>query len=116
MYKALTKTYYQLADAIIIAYDSTIEDSLLRLKDWFYEINNNCKDHVIMILVATKCDHPERVISTDIGEEYAQTKGLKHYESSAKNGKGVNELFHEVTKEVIERRGDELSRESINKT
>ena len=48
------------------------------------------------MLVANKTDLPNRVISTERGQALAEDYGLKFFETSAKLGNNINEMFFEV--------------------
>ena len=48
------------------------------------------------VLVANKTDLPNRVIATERGQQLADEFGLKFYETSAKTGSNINEMFFDV--------------------
>jgi Ras-related protein Rab-8A len=45
------------------------------------------------ILVANKIDLPNRVIEAERGEQLAKEYGLHFFETSARTGANINELF-----------------------
>ena len=53
------------------------------------------------MLVANKTDLPNRVISTEQGASLAQEFGLKFFETSAKTGSNINEMFFEVADQIV---------------
>jgi Ras-related protein Rab-8A len=44
---------------------------------------------------------PNRVIETERGQHLADEFGLKFFETSAKTGLGISELFLEMAKQII---------------
>lgn len=53
------------------------------------------------MLVANKCDKPDKVIETERGRALAEQHGLAFFESSAKTGINVQEVFHHIAKIII---------------
>lgn len=53
------------------------------------------------VLVANKIDLPNRVIETERGEQLAQEYGLAFYETSARTGVNINELFHHMAQSIM---------------
>ncbi len=58
-----------------------------------------------MVLVANKCDlaESERKVSTQKGREYADEHNMLYFETSAKSGMGVPELFNALSAAVYKR-------------
>lgn len=56
------------------------------------------------VLVANKTDLPNRVISTERGAQLAEEFGLKFFETSAKTGSNINEMFFEVASQIVQDR------------
>ena len=73
-FRTISQTYYQKADAVIIAYDCSSADSFKNLNSWVTQIKEHCKEHIVKVLVATKCDLEggKRVITKEVGEDYAK--------------------------------------------
>lgn len=45
------------------------------------------------VLVANKCDKPDKIIETERGRKLAEEHGLSFFETSAKTGHNVAEVF-----------------------
>ena len=56
------------------------------------------------VLVANKIDLPNRIISSEKGQELADAHGLAFFETSAKNGVNINELFADVASKIVKDR------------
>ena len=64
-------------------------------------IKNNAPENAKLILVGNKIDLPnDRQISFEEGENYAGKFNIKFFESSAKEGTNVKELFFYLANEI----------------
>ena len=71
------------------------------MQSWFVQIDNNTPGNVAIILVGTKSDLPRAVDEGSI-QRLIDLIGCKYVECSAKDDVGVNEVFEELTKEVMD--------------
>lgn len=59
-------------------------------------MRDNAYSKMIILLVANKCDLKlERQVSTEEGQAFAQRNNLLYFETSAKTGQGVEQVFIE---------------------
>ena len=87
---------------IILVYDCTDEQSFNNIRNWIKQIETHAAKDVAKILVGNKCDREdEKVISTEQGKELADEYGLRFFETSAKSGFNISELFHDVAQTII---------------
>ena len=56
------------------------------------------------MLVANKIDLPNRIISTEKGAELAEAHNLAFFETSAKTGANINELFFDIASKIVKDR------------
>jgi GTPase SAR1 family protein len=65
----------------------------------FNFFSQNASSDIVVVLVANKIDYPaeSRIISTEEGRAAAAKLGIPYFETSAKLGKGVNEVFTTVS-------------------
>lgn len=99
-YKTITQTYYKGAMGIILSYSVTDRESFGNIENWMRQINQHASEDVCKILIANKCDMPERVITYEEGKKLADSYGLKFYETSAKENLNVQDAFKCIAKEV----------------
>jgi small GTP-binding protein len=98
-YRSLAPMYYRNAQAAILVFDLTNHRSFLGLEDWVAELEaREADDRVKLFVVGNKCDlAQDRVLDRAKAERFAQSHhALAYYETSAKTGDGVIELFTEV--------------------
>ncbi len=53
------------------------------------------------MLVANKCDRTDKIIETEKGRALAEQHGLMFFETSAKTGHNVNEVFHSIANVIV---------------
>ena len=86
---------------IILVYDCTEESTFGNITNWLKQIETHASSGVAKVLVANKTDLPNKVISTEQGQALASEYGLKFFETSAKTGNNINEMFFEVADQIV---------------
>ena len=101
-YKHIVAQVYKGADGIMLVYDITDKISFSKITDWMEQINNNLsKNDIGIVLIGNKSDIEDRMIKAEKGEEKAKEYGIEYYETSALNGKGINEAFEGLAKQIL---------------
>jgi Ras-related protein Rab-5C len=98
-YRTMSKLYYLDAEAIILVYDISNEESVINLKYWIQEIKNNVNIYnIILAIAANKCDIKEIDGKVDIkkGKKFADDNNLIFYETSALKGIGIEKMFYDI--------------------
>lgn len=99
-FKTITQTYYKGAMGVVIAYDCTDEQSFSNVRNWLQQVRENASPNVICVLVATKCDRPDRKVTEAQGMELAQELNMRLFETSAKSNINVGETFAFLSREI----------------
>lgn len=86
---------------IVLVYDCTEETTFNNIQNWLKQIETHASVGVAKVLVANKTDLPNRVISEERGQQLAEEYGLKFFETSAKTGSNINEMFFEVADQIV---------------
>mmetsp|Transcript_25392 Transcript_25392/g.35149 ORF Transcript_25392/g.35149 Transcript_25392/m.35149 type:complete len:269 (+) Transcript_25392:2843-3649(+) len=103
-FHALGPIYYRDADGALLVYDVTDQDSFLKVKNWVKELRKMLGKDIILCIAGNKIDlERNRTVSLQDAEAYAQSVGAKHFQTSAKQTIGVDEVFLDLTKRMIER-------------
>ncbi|KAJ5076558.1 ras-related protein rab-35-like [Anaeramoeba ignava] len=99
-----TSSIYRNAEAFILVYDLTSEDSIQELEYFFREIEQNCSENILIIVAGNKSDLDSKIKNPE-EELMKYTKGqeLQHFKTSAKNGSNVNELFHFIAESLFKK-------------
>ncbi|EPQ18865.1 Ras-related protein Rab-21 [Myotis brandtii] len=102
-FHALGPIYYRDSNGAILVYDITDEDSFQKVKNWVKELRKMLGNEICLCIVGNKIDlEKERHVSIQEAESYAESVGAKHYHTSAKQNKGIEELFLDLCKRMIE--------------
>ena len=103
-FRAITKNYYKGANGIILIYDVTNLQSYENVKNWIAQIKESANQNVIIYLVGNKIDIKEedRCVKTEDGKKLAEEFKLPFFESSAKNGININEIFEQIVEKIDE--------------
>nr|XP_019815325.1 PREDICTED: ras-related protein Rab-21 [Bos indicus] len=102
-FHALGPIYYRDSNGAILVYDITDEDSFQKVKNWVKELRKMLGNEICLCIVGNKVDlEKERHVSIQEAESYAESVGAKHYHTSAKQNKGIEELFLDLCKRMIE--------------
>lgn len=101
-FRTLTSSYYRGAQGVIIVYDVTARDSFEALPNWFNELETfTSSPDVVKIIVGNKIDKEyTRVVTTEEGKAFAESRGCLFVECSAKKGQGVIGAFDELVNQV----------------
>ena len=100
-FRALAPNYYRQANGAVIAYDITDSSSFNRVKAWVKELQSQADKDIQIVLAGNKCDREsDRQINHAEASEYANSIGAAIFNTSAKSGKGVQELYTEIAKRV----------------
>ena len=107
-FRTLTSTYYHGASAVILSFDCTDRVSFTNLQHWLHQIQTHSSETLFKVLIATKVDRPMREVTSDEALALAQSLGIDYFETSAREGTNVEELFHCIGKNVVSRREGEI--------
>lgn len=120
-FRALTRSYYRNAQAIIIVYDITSRESFEKSKVWIKEVDHYVDKSVLVVLVGNKTDlYPKRKVEYFEGHKLAEEHFLNFFEVSAKYDNNIETLFGFIadklyTKLKIKKNKDKLLLEKKNK-
>lgn len=100
-FRTLTSSYYRNADAIIVVYDITDQESFTDVEGHITE-GTRYSQRSEKFLVGNKTDlESERVIKTDSGKSLADKHSIMFFETSAKTGAEVDKFFEAVARKLI---------------
>jgi small GTP-binding protein len=102
-YRAMTSSYFKGSKGVLIVYDITNYSSFESVDRWINEFRMKSEENSAIILVGNKNDiEEERKVTKEEGEEKAKKYNLAFFETSAKDGKNVEEAFKCLFEKVVE--------------
>ena len=104
-FRAMTNLYYRDAQVAILTYDITNEQSFSSIDFWIKELKYKVEnENMILCLVGNKCDvnSNEKKVTTLKGKNFAAEHNMIFFETSAKTGEGVKDLFVTIANKVYE--------------
>ncbi|TVY18877.1 Vacuolar protein sorting-associated protein 21 [Lachnellula arida] len=147
-FASLAPMYYRNAQSALVVYDLTKPTSLIKAKHWVAELQRQASPGIVIALVGNKLDLTNessgsgnalgddsetdaaegenddgdaRKVSTAEAKSYAEEEGLLFFETSAKNGTNVTEVFTAIANAIPETslkgaRGPGATQSSANRT
>lgn len=102
-FRSMGPMYYRNARAAVMVFDATDESTLEKIDEWMDEVYKHANKDVIFVLAGNKCDVksiPPTTIAT--AQAKATKLGAQLFHTSAKSGKGVQELFQYIAQRVLD--------------
>jgi Ras-related protein Rab-21 len=103
-FHALGPIYYRNSQGAILVYDISCEDSFQKIKVWIKELKKIVGNDIVLIIVGNKKDLlKDKTVTYDLEmhEAYAKSVGASHFLSSAKLNENIDEVFIEISKNMI---------------
>ena len=100
-FRSITRSYYKNTACAIIVYEISNKKSFENISSWIEECKNTAPKSILMVLVGNKCDlEDNREVTEEEGRELAEKNRMLFFETSAKTGKNVEELFKQSVKVI----------------
>jgi small GTP-binding protein len=97
-FRAITTSFFRGAQGIALCFDVSNPSSYESIATWMTHVKDNSDKGVRLIIIATKMDRPDAVITRQQAEELASRhstpdRPIPVYFTSSKNNEGVTEAF-----------------------
>ncbi len=101
------KPYYQGANGIILVFDITRSSTFSNVNNWFNEAVKFGLSSVPRLLVGNKIDlKDERKIIVPMSEHLSKKLNAPYFETSAKTGVNVPNIFHKITELIYYKKNE----------
>ena len=104
-FRTITQAYYIGCHGILIVYDCTDRDSFEHVQQWIRDLNNRTDDvGVNRMIIGNKVDLiNQKVIDKTEGEKMSAEYNMKYFETSAKTGEKIEEVFTTILTDILDR-------------
>ena len=100
-FRSIYFSLIKIADGIIIVFSIDNRNSFELIDLYLKEIKNRTgKNFLPIYIAASRIDRYERVVTNEEAINFCKNRNLKYFETSAKTGFGVKELFHSLYHEI----------------
>ena len=98
-FKSMTNLYYRDAQVAILTFDVTNSQTFEGLDYWLKELSDKVnRENMLLFLAGNKCDvdNSLKKVSAKEAKEFAEKNNMYFFETSAKTGAGVKDLFKTI--------------------
>jgi Ras-related protein Rab-5C len=93
--------YYRGAAAALVVYDITSAESFTGAQNWITELQTSGSEDIVIGLAGNKMDlESQREVKTETAADFAHDRGCIFFETSAKTGENVAQIFSEIAKKL----------------
>lgn len=104
-FRTLTSGTYRGVHGVLIVFSLEKKESYTTVPQWKKEVEKYSQNpNVVIYIVANKIDLPEKKakVSLDEARQFATENNVKLFEVSAKENKGVSEVFDSLVSDIFE--------------
>ena len=103
-YRSIAKNTINLADGFLLVFAVDDKKTFETLGEWIKSIEENCDiSKKALFLVGNKVDIEKRNVSKEEALSFAKANNIKYFETSAKTGLGIKEVFKLLFEEIYKK-------------
>ena len=92
-YFEIRNEFYKDASGGLLVFDVSNRETFEALENWLAEANSHGANDPVLVVSANKADCSKRAVSEAEGRQWAASRGLAYFETSAKDGNNVTLMF-----------------------
>jgi small GTP-binding protein len=100
-FRALGPIYFRNAIGALVVYDVTNRDSFEDLEEWISAFSEAAEPGALISLIGNKTDCAPHAVFPDEAKQWAGAQGIELFQTSAKTGEGVREMFSSYVRSLI---------------
>ncbi len=100
--RIVSKNYFRNPNAVLFCFDLTDPPSFHRIREWILSAKDEAGPQVIRVLVGTKADRLDQLVSESSANHLAKEYGMQYCAVSAKTGLNVQLLFESLGLAIYE--------------
>ena len=117
-FRSITTGYYRGANAAFVVFDLTSKASFNSLNEWienYYKYSNPDSEKNV-VLIGNKSDLVDkREVTEEEIENFAKDNNIMYFETSAKDGKNIDECFYFIAEKLVKQYENKDNEEEKNK-
>ena len=103
-YRSISTQTIQIADGFLLVFSVDDKASFEHIGYWLNVIEENADiKKKVIIIVGNKIDLENRAVTNEEAANFAKERKLKYFETSAKSGIGINEVFKELYEDIYKK-------------
>ena len=103
-FRSITRAYYKNSACALVVYDISNRESFENISTWIEDCRSQSPQTIFMVLVGNKNDlEDKRVVTFEEGQELAEKNKMMFFETSAKSGKNVDEIFYRSAENIAKK-------------
>ncbi|KAJ6231998.1 small gtp binding protein rab8 [Anaeramoeba flamelloides] len=104
-YTNILNWYVRDANGVFLVYDISDKKSFRILDKYIALLEEKCIDKPVVLLIGNKCDldKKDRVITLEMGTDYAKKKKVNFIETSAKKSENIEKAFRFIVELMVEK-------------
>jgi len=101
-FRSITQTYFRGVQGAILVFDVTDRSSFLKLSEWMFELEVQCREKPVRLMIGNKVDlEDRREVSKSEAMEFAIKHSMLYVETSALITQEVEYAFEVLTLEIM---------------
>lgn len=111
-FRSITSQYLRKSDGVLIVYDVNSEFSFCNVCSWMASLEKVNNDNVVVAIIGNKLDlsmnSGKKAVCSDEGRNVAAEKDALFFETSAKDGTGIDELILTMARQLQKKQMDDI--------
>ena len=101
-YRSMSPSFYRGSVGALIVYDVTNKESFENIPKWIKEINTHAEGVIAILMIGNKSDKTDRVVPSELANEYATKHKCGLIETSAMNDVNVEQAFEVILRNIVQ--------------